>query len=77
MISDDRKAYINSILCAFTDGEINWYLRQDLLDKEVLFYWKNQLCKGKVIELFSHNCLVSVKGTVIGVPFNKLIKQKL
>jgi len=26
MITDERKAYINSVLCSFTDEEIEWYL---------------------------------------------------
>jgi len=26
MITDERKAYIKSVLCSFTDEEIQWYL---------------------------------------------------
>jgi len=26
MITDERKAYIKSVLCSFTDEEIEWYL---------------------------------------------------
>jgi len=28
MITDERKAYIESVLCSFTDEEIEWYLNE-------------------------------------------------
>jgi len=32
MITDGRKAYIRSVLCSFTDEEIEWYLNETSTD---------------------------------------------